>query len=224
MREYVNNKVDKFLVEKNLKFAFSIVLFLITIFFMTTIVMLINKQVCFSEILAPIMIALSALLASSVAMINLRSTYISSVKEETKKGRTELMHILSKLKLIRKKLPLYKSSIEKLDKFNHTTLIEYISIFSKYEDILNDEKLIYHLDNKHEDLIDSIDTCLFFINDHNQRIKLSFEDNNNKQLERLDADSIKSQLEKIESLVRNTENLRNKILNILDEVSEKQIN
>lgn len=222
MRKTINNLLDKFLINKNLKFAFGIVLFLIITFFVTAIVMIYNNEICFNEILGPMTIALSALLASSVAMINLRTNEISRVLKETKENRTALLHTLSKLSFIIKKLPLYKSAIEKSDKFDYILLTQYISVFSKYEVVLNDKLLIYHLDNKHDNLINGIDTYLFYINAHNQNIKLFYENNNYKPLEKLDTGKIKAQVEKIESLIVNSKHLYNEITYIIKELAKEQ--
>lgn len=222
MKNWINKLVNKFLIIKNLKYDFGLLIIIIGILFAYTFYIIYNNEIQFSEILAPVMIAISALLASTVAMINLRSTYINRVEQETKKDRTTLLHFLSKMKFIIKKLPLYKSGIEKLDKLDYATLIEYISVFSNYGSIINDKKLIYYLYDEQKDLIDRIDTYLFFIKNHNQSLKLSFENNNCKLLERLDADNIKYQLEKIESLIIDSKDLRDAISKRINEVSEKQ--
>jgi hypothetical protein len=141
----INKIVDKFLTNKNLKIIFFSVLLLIFFILLIIPILLCTTDLVFKDILAPIIISLSALLASTVAMINLRTGYIKDILKDNRNDISDIRTQSISLRINIRKLKIYKEITMSKRKTNYHLLNDFKKTFIDLENILKDKTLIYQL-------------------------------------------------------------------------------
>lgn len=176
----VNKIVDKFLTVGILKVVFFI-LTLILLFFLVIVI----PSACleFKEIIAPIVIAFSALLATCIALITLKTNEINRELKENREDISEVNHLLMTLNTILGKLEAYLKAINQEQKVDKYLLEQYINFFLKYEAFFSNKTLMYYssiYDSENTySILQDIQKDLFFISLYNveclENIKLKNE-------------------------------------------------
>ena len=226
MVKIINKLMDYFLVMKRLKVFLFIILMSLFLLVIYSIRMLYTSELCFSDIIAPFMIGISALLASSVAMINLRTNYIDRVVNETKEHISEINYLIMSLNMIQNKLSVYKKIVYNEQKVDLEQLLLYIKIFLKYEEFFKNKILIYYSSyyNKKNifTVLNNIENCLLFISMYNNEVLKFKEKPNNYGLNFLPK---KEYIKKhIDYLIENTQDLSNALYEYNQIITDKQYN
>jgi len=142
----INKIVDIVLTNKNLKVMLFFIFILLILFILVVIpFVLYTGELCFKDVVAPIIISFSALFASAVAMISLRSNNIQKQLEENKNDISNIRILSLKLRSSNKKLEIYKEITLSKRKTNYQLLNDFKQTFHKLENILNDKIFIYHI-------------------------------------------------------------------------------
>jgi hypothetical protein len=216
-----------FFTNKNLK-VILFILILIVVFFLLllTPIILEKTNLEFKDIIAPYIISISALLASTVAMINLRTNQLNKVLDENRKDISEIYYLMMNLNSIIDKLEVYKKMVYQEMKVDLYQLLSYQKIFLKYEKFLNNRMLIYYATSYETTntylILNDIENCLLFISMYNEE-SLKFKEqlgiNSIDYLPKRDL--MKSQ---IDNLIYNTNQLDKILKDISNIIINKQKN
>lgn len=168
-----NKIIDKFLINKNLKFfLFLLICALIIFIFIITPIMLEKNKLEFKDIIAPIIISISALLASTVAMINLRTNAVNKIIDNNRQDISEINYLLMTLNMINNKLDVYKKIVYQEQQVDLYELLEYKKLFLQYEEFFKNKTLIYYSANYNKknifSVLNNIENCLVFISMYNK--------------------------------------------------------
>lgn len=174
MVSYINRIVDIFLKNKYLKILLFILFAIILLLFITTICVIVDNPKNYISILAPVMIAISALLASTVAMINLRTNFINKSIDGNKKDISEIHYLMLNLHMIIKKIGVYKDVVYSTKPTTSFDLLEYKKMFQIYANFFTNKTLMYYASIYEEkdtfDILQNIEKTLFFISTYNEEM------------------------------------------------------
>jgi len=215
MTKKTNEIVDKFLINKYLKQILFLLVIILLFLVLIIVLMLLLDKLCFSEIIAPFMIGISALLASTVAMINLRSTYINKIKDNTNDKVSEMRYLYMMLNRINDRLPLYKEILLGKKETNYEFLVEHEVLFQEYENIINNKTLIFYSNQEISTVLTKISHELFYIKANLKSVLKIYV---NKSSELFYISNISMNIEGIDNMINLSEDLKKKIKKIDDDL------
>jgi len=164
-------KSGEIFTKKFYKVSFAIILLILFIVIILSIVMLINKDLCYSDIIGPYMIGLSALLASTVAMISLKTNELNHISKNNRLDLSEINSLSLNLIIIINKLGVYKKIVNQKKQVDLYELLEYKQMFLKYEEFFSNKTLMYYLsiytNTNGFSILEKIENCLVFISMYN---------------------------------------------------------
>lgn len=162
MIKVLNKIYDNYIIKKNLKTVFIVLLFMLFIFVIFSITMLIQDMLCFSEIIAPFIIGLSALLASTVAMISIKTNDINRITDKIEKRASNINYLILQTSLVLEKIRGYQNAVEKYSD-DKKLINEHFKELNKLETIFENKLLTIVGNEKIFDLLHDISNDLFFI-------------------------------------------------------------
>lgn len=172
MINYINKIVDKFLTIRILKVGFFTLILLLLFFLIIVIPISLEKTTLkFSEIIAPIVISFSALLATCLAFMTLKTNEMNKELKENREDISEINYLLVTLNTILQKLEAYLKAVNQEQKVDIYLLKQYIECFSKYEDFFSNKTLMYYSSKYNDEniylILNDMQKNLFFISLYN---------------------------------------------------------
>jgi hypothetical protein len=165
MVKWIVKFVDWCLVIKRLK-VFLFILFIILILL---IINSIANLICIDEkVFASYMIGLSALFASTVAMINLRISYINKESEKHSEITSVIHNSLVRIAVLESKLGLYKLMLNGTKPLDNILLENYEKLLSNIMEIITDKDIAQYINANNSDLIYSVHDSLFLALSNNR--------------------------------------------------------
>ncbi len=165
MVKWIVDFVDWCLVMKRLK----VFLFILVVFLVILIVNSIFDCISVDEkIFAAYMIALSALFASTVALINLRKSIIEKEIEKQTAIIAVVHNSLVKIAVLESKLGLYKLMLNGTKPLDNILLENYGQLLSNIMDIIIDKEIAQYIHANNSELIYSVHDSLFLALSNNR--------------------------------------------------------
>ncbi len=225
MGNLINKFLDIFLTKKNLKVVFFILFFILFIVIIISIKMLIKHELCFTDLIAPYIIGVSALMASTVAMLNMRTNELNKILENNRKDISEIHNLIVILGFIISKMKQYKKIIYLEKKVELLELSEYEKLLGKYEEFFSNKTLMYYSTIYGEkntfDKLYKIENDLFFVKMYTDE-EIKYMKSINKKICFLEK---RNYIKKhIDNLILNTENLREILHDISKNIRDNQNN
>lgn len=116
------------------------------------------------------MIGLSALLASTVTLINMRETYINKVLDKSESIQTITNNAIIKIAILQDKYSRYLEIIEGKSKFDEILFSQYELLFQNILKIIEDKELSNNISKNNCDIFYDIHNQIFLILAHHKLI------------------------------------------------------
>jgi len=159
-RSVTGKLVEMFFTVKNLNVTLFIV-FLLMVFLVSNTFY--NFILICNNLVAPYMIALSALLASIVAMINMRKSYIARVLEESNEITLLTHNAIIKIDILLEKYDVYLEMIKGIKPLDKYLILNYGILFENIQSIIIEPKMSAYVIGKKTDIFYNMHNNMFFI-------------------------------------------------------------
>ncbi len=139
-----NKFVDKNFTNKNMKVVLCILVCILILFLIITPIIVEKTDLQFTDIIAPYIISISALFASTVAMINLKANELDKISDKNRKDISEIYYLMMNINNLKEKLGVYKKIVYQENQVDLYEFLEYKKLFLKYDDFFGNRILIYY--------------------------------------------------------------------------------
>lgn len=160
LRSEIGKLVDEFLTMKNLKATLFIGLVMMVFLISNIFYNFIQIDV---SLVAPYMIAMSALLASLVAMINMRKSYIERVLDKSNEISSLTHNAIIKIDILLEKYDEYVHMLRGSKPLNKYFIMSYGILFENISSIIVEPKISTYVTDKNTDIFYNLHNNLFFI-------------------------------------------------------------